>query len=64
MAYYTNRGMVVMDNNITDTAIVASAVSAPVWLQEVNLLAGIMFAVVGTLIGLVRLYYMIKDRDK
>lgn len=51
-----------MDNNITDTAIVASAVSAPVWLQEVNLLAGIMFAVVGTLIGLVRLYYMIKDR--
>jgi len=53
-----------MDNNITDTAIVASAISAPVWLQEVNLLAGIMFAVVGTMIGLVRLYYMIKDRGK
>ena len=53
-----------MNNNGLDTAIVASAVSAPVWLQEVNLLAGIMFAIVGTMIGLVRLYYMIKDRGK
>lgn len=53
-----------MDNNITDTAIVASAISAPVWLQEVNLLAGIMFAVIGSVIGLVRLYYMVKDREK
>ncbi len=53
-----------MDNNITDTAIVASAVSAPVWLQEVNLIAGIVFAVVGTVIGLVRLYHMVKDRQK
>jgi hypothetical protein len=53
-----------MDNNITDTAIVASAVSAPVWLQEVNLIAGTILATVGIIIGLVRLYYMIKDRQK
>ena len=53
-----------MDNNITDTAIVASAVSAPLWMQEVSLLAGIMFATIGSLVGLVRLYYMIKNRGK
>ena len=53
-----------MDNNITDTAIVASAVSAPVWMQEVNLIAGTILAIVGIIIGLVRLYFMIKDRRK
>lgn len=53
-----------MDNNITDTAIVVSAVSAPVWLQEVNLIAGIVLATIGSVIGLVRLYYMIKNRGK
>lgn len=51
-----------MNNNATDGLLVAGALSAPVWLQEVNLIAGIVFATVGTIIGLVRLYYMIKDR--
>lgn len=53
-----------MDNNITDTAIVTSAVSAPLWMQEVSLLAGMVFAIVGSMVGLVRLYYMIKNRGK
>ena len=53
-----------MNNNGADTLIVASALSAPVWLQELNLYAGIAFAAVGIVIGIVRLYFMIKDRKK
>lgn len=53
-----------MNNNGADTLIVASAVSAPLWLQEVSLLSGIIFTTVGTLVALVRLYFMIKDRRK
>jgi len=53
-----------MNNNGVDTLLVSSAVSAPLWMQELNLIAGICFAVIGSVIGLFRLYYMIKDRQK
>ena len=53
-----------MNNNGVDTLLVSSAVSAPLWMQELNLIAGICFATIGSVIGLFRLYYMIKDRQK
>jgi len=53
-----------MNSNGLDTAIVASAVSAPLWMQELSILSTIIFTIVGTIVAIVRLYYMIKDRRK
>jgi len=51
-----------MNNNGLDTAIVASAVSAPLWMQELSILSTIIFTTVGTIVAIVRLYWMFKDR--